>query len=1705
MSEYAKLVISVDSTSARKADKDLGALDKSAANLTSGLGKLLGPLVSVATAMAALNKAADVQRQFDVLNSGLITATGSSEKAAVAFKALQTFAQKTPYDLNQAVKGFTQLVNLGLTPSEKALTSYGNTASAMGKDLNQMIEAVADAATGEFERLKEFGIKAKTSGDSIAFTFQGVTKKIGNNAAEIEKYLTDLGENQFAGAMALRMNTLDGAVANLGDTWDSTFRLINEAGLGTLMQDSVNAVTDALSELNSQIGSGQMEENLSAAASQFAAFGADATKSLQMLKDWWDTLFDADQQGGMAASASETANFVSDAFASLPTNIRAMVQIATVEIASYFDRLIAQAVFAKDAIATAFSDDTVEDAANRYQQSLNATNQARADSIVSILEERDTALNSFKKQRESALDKRKVFDEAAKADAANTTDRLAQFKVLGDGAKSQYEADKKAAKEAEQLAKQQAKALKDLLAQNEISVNSSNAMTDAYLAGADSVRELTIQQKVEEELLKTGAAARDAVTSAVNREVTAKDRLDIAQSIANMRVEVTQTLAQAQATLQGKTALEAFNIQKSMSVALSGKNIEYGSKEYELLLQQTKAQLEANKALEQASSVESIVDRLNPQIKLLKEYTAEQDALNAAIARYPENAALYQDALAKLGNEYQINQSKATIWGQMTEGAVDRIDGVFADAWANIGSGADNLWDNLIKGAKQAFGEIAHMLTTKPLLASISNWLTGTDNGQGLSSVWGKLLGSAGGSSSGGGSMFSGLAGIGQNLLSAWNTITGVGSSVASGYASGGISGAISGGAGYYGNMLNGIATTLSSGFTSLIGGNIAITGATAAASAATTAALTGVTAEVAASTAATVGAEGITAAMLSGAVAEGAASVGTSIGVAGATTAAASSGMTAALSGALSSAVAMWPLAIVMGMYQSGKLYDAGVRPSMSDMQATGGDTALGKATMAPIALQSGIMELTDKINSKIVGGKLAAILSGSTLHQAVWGAVGKKLFGGGYENKDSGIQLDVTDGVFDAGGFVKQKKKGGLISGSSKTRYLQTDLAPELEDSLGAAYNDKVLNSMGLFSALGVTLSETVLDGLTMGVTRISTEGRTQEEIQTDLDAWFTSLGNSAVAAISDATNSGVANYTFDELTTFTNNLYSINDMFKLLNINALPVTVWGGKLTEQYVAMAGGMEEMQSAATSYYNAFFSETERADDTLAAVQAQFKSLNLTLPDTAPGFRAMVEGIDSTTDAGRAMYIQLMGLSSSAASAYSILESRAKEAEAASDEASQAALDAAQAVKDALLGVVSNASSGVSRAVEAERDAATKAYNARVASLNDMSATAAQSVTDLSTVSNSLESALKSLRGTSDDAVKTLRAQAQATLQSALATARAGGSLSGFTGLEDALDTVSDNNTDLYSSLEDFNRDQGRTANVVAELNAINGKQLTAAEKLQESLDSQIDLAKEAYDAQMAQFDAQLDFAQAQMDALNGVDNSVLSVVDAVNAMNAAVVAALGTVKSATPANTGTLIDSVYQNLLGQGADAAGKNYWQGQVGSGAVGMDQLAGAIKNAAIEDAIKTAYQQSLGGAADAAGAKYWTDQVNSGALTVAQLQQAIANAAKANGSAASVPGYASGGDFGGGLRLVGENGPELEVTGPSRIFNANQTAAMLNGGGDSGATAAEVRALREEIKSNAIHMAQLTKEVADGIDTLVQSGVQIIGTVDTKAAA
>lgn len=173
-----------------------------AAEVTRGQFMALAGTATAAVAALAGSEFTHILAEYDRLNASLRTVTGSLANAGAASAMIRQFATQTPYELSQVTEAFIKLKSLGLDASERSLRSYGNTASAMGKDIIQFIEAVADATTGEFERLKEFGIKASAQGDKVAFTFQGTTTTIKNYAASIADYLRKIGETQFAGAMA---------------------------------------------------------------------------------------------------------------------------------------------------------------------------------------------------------------------------------------------------------------------------------------------------------------------------------------------------------------------------------------------------------------------------------------------------------------------------------------------------------------------------------------------------------------------------------------------------------------------------------------------------------------------------------------------------------------------------------------------------------------------------------------------------------------------------------------------------------------------------------------------------------------------------------------------------------------------------------------------------------------------------------------------------------------------------------------------------------------------------------------------------------------------------------------------------------------------------------------------------------------------------------------------------------------------------------------------------------------------------------------------------------------------------------------------------------------------------------------------------------------------------------------------------------------
>ena len=420
--------------------------------MAKGLLALFGAL--------GLEKLIEVNRQFGILKAGLETATGSAQGANDAFIALQDFAKTTPYDLAQATSAFTQLVNLGLTPSERALKSYGDTSAALGKDLSQMVEAVADAATGEFERLKEFGIKSKNQGDTIAFTFKGTTETVKNNAAAIEEYLIKLGEVNFDGAMKKRMESLDGAIANLGDSWDAFFYQLGQSGATDVLKDSFNAVGDALNEVNAMLSSGEMQGYIEAIGLSFQQWTDDIkvfTEGTRIFIEQW--------AGDNKESIAELSEFLKDAFLELPQNLHAIFALMANELKDFVrDSEIYGRKFANflNPFSTTYNlSGHLKDGEREYQAA-----------IEKILADRDKVTQQASERKEKAQNDRALDNLLGDWNKEyNTGDRLAGFAgTKKDTKEGESDKDKKAkekaAKQFEQLKEQAQKELNVILEKN---------------------------------------------------------------------------------------------------------------------------------------------------------------------------------------------------------------------------------------------------------------------------------------------------------------------------------------------------------------------------------------------------------------------------------------------------------------------------------------------------------------------------------------------------------------------------------------------------------------------------------------------------------------------------------------------------------------------------------------------------------------------------------------------------------------------------------------------------------------------------------------------------------------------------------------------------------------------------------------------------------------------------------------------------------------------------------------------------------------------------------------------------------------------------------------------------------------------------------------------------------------------------------------
>jgi hypothetical protein len=234
----------------REGSKEVNNLNNQFNNLVNGglkkAGTALVGYFAVERLFAFTQGVIKVTSEFQKFAAVLENTLGSRSQAQIALSQITKFASQTPFSVQELTSSFVKLANQGFVPAGEEMRKLGDLAASQGKEFIMLTEAIIDAQTGEFERLKEFGIRASKQGDQVIFTFKGVKTQVDFTSESIRNYIVGLGDAAgVSGSMAAISGTLGGQISNLEDSWDSFLNTLGQGNSGAL-KETISLLAQAL-------------------------------------------------------------------------------------------------------------------------------------------------------------------------------------------------------------------------------------------------------------------------------------------------------------------------------------------------------------------------------------------------------------------------------------------------------------------------------------------------------------------------------------------------------------------------------------------------------------------------------------------------------------------------------------------------------------------------------------------------------------------------------------------------------------------------------------------------------------------------------------------------------------------------------------------------------------------------------------------------------------------------------------------------------------------------------------------------------------------------------------------------------------------------------------------------------------------------------------------------------------------------------------------------------------------------------------------------------------------------------------------------------------------------------------------------------------------------------------------------------------------
>lgn len=629
-----------------------------------------------------------------------------------------------------------------------------------------------------------------------------------------------------------------------------------------------------------------------------------------------------------------------------------------------------------------------------------------------------------------------------------------------------------------------------------------------------------------------------------------------------------------------------------------------------------------------------------------------------------------------------------------------------------------------------------------------------------------------------------------------------------------------------------------------------------------------------------------------------------------------------------------------------------------------------------------------------------------GSAVGGAVGGLINKAFGRKAKEITTEGIRGNIGAGGTSGESYSNWMQKGGWFR-SDKKGTDTSKLSEDIINSFTSGLNEMKASSTDFAKNLGIDSKALESYSKAFDITLTGSAEERQEAISKFFVGIGDDMATKLVPNIMEFAKQGeTASVVLERLsTTFaaTKNLADIlgKSLTQMFGGDGLESANARTKLVD----LSGGADSLNQKASAYVAAIYTEAERLAPVQKALAEAMSELGVSSITTKEQFKSYVESLDLTNETQIRLFNNLLELAPAFAQVADAAQDASKVAtEAAKDaadklaelnkEAMEKAFDAADSALDRLSAAIDAEKDNIDSKYDAIIDRIKKATEASVDSAKLQVEAAEKQRDAVKTILDSLSAAMQSTVVESVELTRARRTEAQSYLAVSAIQARAGGSVTNMAGLDKALEAIAKPSEDLFSSFEDYARDQAMAAFNIAALQGTAKNELSAAEltiermnatieSIEKASEDQISAIEKARESEKEGLDNILNKAQEQLDALKGIDNSLLGVMQALNGFAAATAAVRATEAQQTMGN-GSAVDSLYKDILGRGADTGGKSYYTNLLDKGTSVVD-VAGSLKGSDEyrNKSISDLYKQIFGRNADAAGLQYWQDRSADGA--------------------------------------------------------------------------------------------------------------------------